>query len=405
MINNLALICYHTCPLNPPGEGKSGAMNLYVSEIASSLSKMGIHIDIFTRAHPGHDHIEHLNKAVRIIHLDDESVETDPNDLINNAPIFKNKLRHFIEFNGTPYQIFHSHYWLSAFITEQLSVELNVPHVTTFHTLAKLKMQSGLGTQESQTRISTEQQIIQDTTKIIAFSRNEKDAIVNLYGGNPEKIATLPCGVDLSLFKPNDIGLARRKLGLENNNVLLSVGRLESLKGIDLLLRASAYINSPKPLKVLIAGGDSETSYRNQYLASLVEKLNLNEIVDFIGQVDHQDLPQYYNAADVCVVPSLYESFGLVALESMACGTPVIASRVGGLPTIIKHGSTGYLKSWRCPETFAASIEMIVKNPNLQQTMGLKARSRAETMSWYHLANNMVSIYDSMAHNKHYARI
>ena len=396
MIERIAFICYHTCPLNSPGEGKSGGMNVYVSALAEVLNTIGLAIDIFTRSHDCHNHIEHLNSSTRVIHLEDDSEEQEPSALISSLPIFTKRLIEFIDSEETQYQMIHSHYWLSASIGSELSTYINIPHVTTFHTLAKLKMQSGIGSAEPLERVESEEILIKNSQHIIAFSQNEKDAIVNFYGGDPDNITTLPCGVDLSTFRPMDQQESLKRLGLTDHNVILCVGRLESLKGIDLLINSTSHINSPKPLKVLIAGGDSDIKYRKHYLQSLIETLQLSNVVRFEGRIAHDLLPLYYNAADVCVVPSQYESFGLVALEAMACGTPVVASRVGGLPTIIQHGSTGYLKSWRCPETFANSVEMIIKNPLLQTTMGVKARERAESMSWSSLADNIFNVYNDM---------
>ncbi len=401
MIDKVAFICYHTCPLNAPGEGKSGGMNVYVSALAQALNSTGIQIDIFTRCHSDHDQIEHLNSSTRVIHLDDGSIETDPVKLVDSTDIFKDRLTRFIGSENSNYELIHSHYWLSASIGHQVSQLIKSPHVTTFHTLAKLKMQSGIGSSEPYERIRSEEALIRDSQHIIAFSQNEKDAIVNFYGGNPNNVTTLPCGVDLSTFKPMSQQESLKQLGLSDHNVILCVGRLESLKGIDLLINSTFHISAPKPLKVLIAGGDSDVKYRKYYLQSLIDTLDLSKVVRFEGRIAHELLPLYYNAADVCVVPSQYESFGLVALEAMACGTPVIASRVGGLPTIVQHGRTGYLKSWRCPETFANSVEMIIKNPLLQTTMGENARRRAESMSWSKLADNILKIYHGMVETDH----
>ena len=396
MIQRVAFICYHTCPLNAPGEGKSGGMNVYVSALAQALNTIGLEIDIFTRSHSVHNHIEELNSSTRVIHLADGSSEQKPSALISSAPEFTKQLLGYIDSHQAKYQIVHSHYWLSSSIGHEIAKHLDVAHITTFHTLAKLKMQSGMGSTEPIERIQAEESLIQSSQHIIAFSQNEKDAIVNFYGGNPDDVTTLPCGVDLAKFKPMDQKESLKQLGLTDHNVILCVGRLESLKGIDLLINSTPHINSPKPLKVLIAGGDSDIKYRTQHLDSLIDTLQLSNVVRFEGRIAHELLPLYYNAADVCVVPSQYESFGLVALEAMACGTPVIAARVGGLPTIIKHGSTGYLKSWRCPETFANSVEMIMQNPNLQTTMGAKARERAKSMSWSSLADNIYKVYNDM---------
>ncbi|HIN05683.1 MAG TPA: glycosyltransferase [Dehalococcoidia bacterium] len=219
---------------------------------------------------------------------------------------------------------------------------------------------------------------------------------MRLYGADARRISLAPCGVDLSLFRPLDQQQVRKRLGLNGEKVFLYVGRLEPLKGMELLLHTAAQMDSCDEMRVLVVGGDANGGQEVDRLKSLAKKLNVEDMFDFVGRVDQEDLPLYYNAADVCVVPSYYESFGLAALESMACGTPVVAARVGGLSTIVQHGRTGFLKSWRCPEAFANSLEMIISSDRLKQSMGLAARRRAEGMGWDQVASDIRSLYESL---------
>jgi D-inositol-3-phosphate glycosyltransferase len=168
---------------------------------------------------------------------------------------------------------------------------------------------------------------------------------------------------------------------------------VEPIKGLDLLVETAAQMDSEEGVRMMVVGADVNGDREMDRVKQLAKERDLEDKIDFVGQVDHDDLPLYYNAADVCVVPSYYESFGLVALESMACGTPVVATRVGGLSTIIHHGRTGYLKSWRCPEAFANSVEMIISSDGLQQSMGEAARKRAEGMGWDNVASMMWDEY------------
>ena len=233
--------------------------------------------------------------------------------------------------------------------------------------------------------------------RIIAFSPHERDAMVRLYGADARRVSLVPCGVDLAMFKPWDQQEARQRLGLNGDKVLLYVGRIESLKGLDLLLHTAAHLDTCEKVKVLVVGGDDGKQQEIERLRGLARELNVDDVFDFVGRVDQDQLPLYYSAADVCVVPSYYESFGLAALESMACGTPVVASRVGGLSTIVQHGRTGYLKSWRCPESFANSLEMIMSNRGLQDSMGLAARRRAEGMGWDQVAGQITGLSETIA--------
>jgi glycosyltransferase involved in cell wall biosynthesis len=246
-------------------------------------------------------------------------------------------------------------------------------------------------------RKEVERELMASAHRIIAFSPHERDAMVRLYGADAERIQLVPGGVDLSLFRPLDRQEARARLGLNGGKVLLCVSRVEPLKGLELLVHTATQLETCQEVRVVVVGGDASKGREIDRLRQLARDLKVDGVFDFVGRVDHQDLPLYYNAADVCVVPSYYESFGFAALESMACGTPVVASRVGGLSTIIQHGRTGYLKSWRCPEAFATSLEMIMSSERLQWSMGRAARRRAEGMGWDKVAARIVQVYDSQA--------
>jgi D-inositol-3-phosphate glycosyltransferase len=270
---------------------------------------------------------------------------------------------------------------------------MGVPHLVTFHTLGLIKMQSRAGEVEQPERPVVEAEVMASADRIIAFSPHERDAMACLYGADVAKVSLVPCGVDLSVFRPLDQKMVRDRLGLNGEKILLYVGRVEPLKGLDLLVETAAQMDSEDGVRVIVVGADVNGDREMDRVKLLAKERDLEGQIDFVGQVDHKELPLYYNAADVCVVPSYYESFGLVALESMACGTPVVATRVGGLSTIIHHGRTGYLKPWRCPDAFANSVEMIISNDGLQQSMGEAARKRAEGMGWDNVAAMMWEEY------------
>ena len=378
-----AFITLHACPLAAPGRGKSGGMNVYVRQVASALGELGMKIDIFTREHSDvANRVETIGSNVRVIHINVGEPDAHLDELYDLLPDFLEQLNKFREEEGLEYDVVHSHYWLSSWVGRELSQELAIPHVVTFHTLSLIKMQSRAGEEEQSERSVIETKVIATADRIIAFSPHERDAMARLYAADANKITLVPCGVDLEVFRPLNQKAVRSSLGLNGEKILLYVGRVEPIKGLDLLVETAAQMDSEDGVRMIVVGADVNGDREMDRVRQLAREKDLEDKIDFVGQVDHDDLPLYYNAADVCVVPSYYESFGLVALESMACGTPVVATRVGGLSTIIHHGRTGYLKSWRCPEAFANSVEMIISSNGLQQSMGEAARKRAEGMGW-----------------------
>ena len=393
-VERAAFITLHACPLAAPGQGKSGGMNVYVRQLAAALGEMGMKIDIFTREHLDVvNRVETIGPNVRVIHLKAGEPDAHLGDLYALLPDFLERLNDFREEEGLEYDVVHSHYWLSAWVGRELSQAINVPHVVTFHTLSLIKMQSRAGEIEQTERPFVEAEVMATADRIIAFSPHERDSMARLYGADACKVSLVPCGVDLEVFRPLDQKSVRSRLGLNGEKILLYVGRVEPIKGLDLLVETAAQMDSTEGVRMMVVGADVNGDREMHRVKQLAKERDLEDKIDFVGQVDHDDLPLYYNAADVCVVPSYYESFGLVALESMACGTPVVATRVGGLSTIIHHGRTGYLKSWRCPEAFANSVEMIISSDGLQQSMGEAARKRAEGMGWDNVASLMWDEY------------
>jgi len=393
-VQRAAFITLHACPLAAPGQGKSGGMNVYVRQLASALGNMGMEIDIFTREHPDVvNRIETIGPNVRVIHIAAGDTEAHVGELYAHLPAFLKQLNAFREEEGLEYDVVHSHYWLSSWVGRELSQAMGVPHLVTFHTLGLIKMQSRAGEIEQSERPVVEAEVMASADRIIAFSPHERDAMARLYGADGAKVSLVPCGVDLSVFRPLDQKAVRDRLGLNGEKILLYVGRVEPLKGLDLLVETAAQMDSEDGVRVIVVGADVNGDREMDRVKLLAKERDLEGQIDFVGQVDHKELPLYYNAADVCVVPSYYESFGLVALESMACGTPVVATRVGGLSTIIQHGRTGYLKPWRCPDAFANSVEMIISSDGLQQSMGTAARKHAEGMGWDTVASMMWDEY------------
>ena len=393
----IAFISFHASPLAAPGQGKSGGMNVYVRQLARALGQAGVAVDVFTReTRPAGNPVENLSDQVRVVHLPAGDPETPLEDLYGSLPQFRQGMLAFQERQGLDYQLVHSHYWLSGWAGRAFSQALSIPHIVTFHTLSRIKMQSRAGEREPLQRQQVEAELLADADGIIAFSPHERDAMARLYGADASRIHLIPCGVDLSAFRPLDREESRQRLGLNGDKVLLYVGRIESLKGVELLVHTVAQLDTCEPVRALVVGDDNGQDNELARIRRLAETLQVEDAFDFVGRVPQEELPVYYSAADVCVVPSFYESFGLAALEAMACGTPVVASRVGGISTVVQHGRTGYLKSWRCPEAFANSLEMLISSKSLQHSMGQAARRRAEDLSWEKIAGRIAAVYQAL---------
>ena len=393
----LALLSFHGCPVARLGEKDTGGMNVYVLQIAKEFARQGNKVDVFTRCHDPRDpQIVDLGDGARVIHLKAGPLSETKEALYQYIPEFLNNLLAFQRSEETQYDLIHSHYWLSGRVGIALSKNWKVPHVTTFHTLAKTKLQARAGESESDLRISVERRVMNSADAIIVSTDQERDDLARLYQTSPHKVRVIPAGVDLGLFQPLDKTRARKELGLSEKKVILYVGRIEPLKGLDILLNAVAILEDRSDTRLLIVGGKPGLDKELDRLKSLSAQLGIEDMVTFMGTLSQTELPEYYSAADVFVLPSYSESFGLVALEAMACGTPVVVSRVGGLKSFVKNGETGYLIPWRCPEPFAQQIDVLLTNPPLREMMGKAAAAKARQMSWGGVANSMLDFYSSL---------
>lgn len=390
----IALISVHGCPLAQPGSRDTGGMNVYLREVGRELGRMGVEVDIFTRSHPREEPPRReLGPGVRLIHLAAGEPLTAKEDLYLHLPEFALNLQRFQEREGHHYHLIHSHYWLSGWVGNILKNRWKVPHVITFHTLGEMKTRSGAGGQESQLRLETERQEIAQADLIVANSRREKEDLLRFYGVSPSRVEVVPCGVNADLFHPLNKEQARRTLGLAEPKILLYVGRLDPLKGIDLLLQAAALLEDNQDLRVIIVGGDEQDEKERLRLRLLAQGLGLGDRVTFLGSVTQERLNLLYNAASACVMPSYYESFGMVALEALACGTPVVATRVGALPVAIRDGETGFLLPWHCPEPFAEKLDLLLTSKTLQHGFRQAARASVMGFRWSLVAGRMLTIY------------
>ncbi len=397
-LQRIAIISVHGCPVARLGERDTGGMNVYVLQTAKELGRRGIQVDVYTRAHdPRDEQVTELGPNARVIHLKAGPYRAGKGSLSRYLPLFIARLLEYQKAQGLSYQLVHSHYWLSGLVGCDLAQRWGIPLVSNFHTLAELKLQARVGEHEPLERLSGEQKVAETADVVVALTHHEQEALQRLYPDASGRVATIPGGVDAELFQPMDSAAAKAQFGLVGKRVILFVGRVEPLKGVDLLLRAVAQLDERQDLQVLIVGGRPEEDREIARLRALATELQIAPQVQFLGTVRHEELPAYYNAAEVCVLPSYYESFGLAALEAQACGVPVIASRVGGLPTVVHDNETGYLIPWRCPEPFSEHLEVLLRNEQLRQSLGRAARQHAVALSWKAVVDQLEELYCSLA--------
>jgi D-inositol-3-phosphate glycosyltransferase len=397
MSYSIAMLSVHTSPLDMPGRTKdAGGMNVYIQQLARELGKSHINVDIFTRrVNESTPQIVHLSPRVRVIHIDAGPAQfIHKDELYNYLPDFAQHIDDFRLSSSKHYDVLHSHYWLSGVAAMQLAQRWHIPHITMFHTLAHLKQLANPDTQESPLRLEMERRLIQQVDRIIAATTEERAQIIRHCGATSSQVQVIPCGVDLQLFTPRDRKKAREQLGWKQDSpVLLFAGRLDPFKGPDLLLRAAALMK--EKAQVVIVGGNMTEDQEVQQLRQLAANLRIAKRVHFLGARPQQELPTLYSAADVTVIPSCHESFGLAAVESLACGTPVVATRAGGLTTIIRNGETGYLVP-RSPGFFAERLDALLQQPALLEKMRQAARPSTLQYSWKHVAELVRETYEGV---------
>ena len=388
----IAMLSVHSCPVGKIGSRDTGGMSIYIRELARELGARGHLVDIYTRAHdPIDDQILELSENVRVIHLQVGDVEyMDKLVLYAYLANMACSMENFRKNNGLQYDVLHSHYWLSSWLGRYIQVWWNTPHVTMFHTLGAVKNSIGIGEDEPDLRIVTERELVRDCDLVIAATEQEKRDLIRYYGASSQKTSVVPCGVNMNLFQRMDRELARRHLGLNGDSIVLFVGRVDPLKGIDRLITALPRLDTGHNVKLLVVGGEEGQS---EELRSLSHMLKIEDAITFVGSVPQDDLPTYYSAADVCVMPSFYESFGLVALESLACGTPVVATRVGIMESVICHGQNGYLVNSNTPVHLADSIAAALSRADAHAKSADSIRASVSRFDWSNIADAILAKY------------
>ncbi len=385
----VAVLSVHTCPLAVLGGKETGGMNVYVRELARELARMRVQADVFTRSqNPSIPRVSTLGDGVRVVHL-----PAGP-----EAPMAREKVYdHLDEFvdgveafrigRGVEYDLIHAHYWLSGAVGLSLRERWGVPLVQMFHTLGRLKNDATRNgaDREPELRLAEEARIVGAADRIVAATAVERAHLVSHYGADPARIAVIPCGVDTELFAPGDQPAARAALGLDDRPRLLYVGRLAPIKGLETLLDSMARLRAAgSRAQLCIVGGDVDENLDGHEgeLRARLRRLDLRDSVTFVGAQPQERLRTWYVAADATVLPSYYESFGMVALEAMACGSPVVASRVGGLQTTVRDRVTGLLVPDHDPAALADTLARVLDDADLRWRLGREGVRWAAQHRW-----------------------
>ena len=410
-LRRLAVISTHTSPLARPGTTKAGGMNVYVAELAQQLAARERIVDIYTRRdRPALPEVLPLAPGAQVVHVDvGPPTPLPPIEVAAHIDAFTERADQIARRRGWSYELLHSHYWVSGLSGISLAQRWGCPHAAMFHTLGEIKNrhyrapEPSAGRAEPAIRIAAEHHVASCSDLLIPWTAHERDFLIDFYRADPARIRIVPGGVDLERFRPGDRAEARAvvrrelpQLRIGDQPAILFVGRLEQLKGVDLLIEALALIDAdPQPV-LWIVGGDQRDHTERARLRAIAEAAGVAERVFMQDAAPREVLPALHRAADVCAVPSAYESFGLVAVEAMACGTPVVASSVGGLLTTVADGRSGYLAPQRTAAAFAQSLSKVLRAPDRGAAMGLRAAASVQRYAWPAVAERMLELYESL---------
>jgi D-inositol-3-phosphate glycosyltransferase len=408
----IAMISFHTCPLATLGGKDTGGMNVYVRDLTRELGRRGVGVDVFTRSQDEHvPHVLHdLGYGNRIVHVPaGPETPVSKEGLAAYLPKFVEGIKKFAEKKEVEFNLIHAHYWLSGLAALELQKEWRTPIIQMFHTLAKMKSRVARTPEEnaSHLRLESEQRLLREADSIVAATQAELAQLQWLYGAEPGRISVISPGVDTSRFYPIPKDEALEFIGSPARScMLLYVGRIEPLKGIDTLIEAMAILKRKgfldmHPLCLAIIGGDphasrEQMSLEMERLKQLRQSLGIGDLVTFLGRRDQDTLQYYYSAAEIVVVPSHYESFGMVALEAMACGTPVVASETGGLAFLVRDGETGFHVPAADAEALAERLASLVEDEELRRKLANQAAEYARGFSWSIIADQILELYAAL---------
>jgi len=396
-VQRVAVFSMHTSPLAQPGAGDGGGMNVYVRALASALARAGVARDVYTRSEdPAQLPVVDVEPGFRVVHVEAGPPRPVPRfDLPGLVEAFIDATTVLLD-AGPPVDVLHGNYWLSGAVAHQLKHRRDIPMVATFHTLARVKAEAGVDDDPEQ-RARVEHDVINCSDLMLASTEAEQEQLVTHYGAVAERVEIVPPGVDHSVFFPEDATLAKKRLGLEGKRTLLFAGRIQPLKNVGLAVRCLAELHDPEAILLVVGGPSGPDGHEELARAhELAHELDVAANVRFVPPQPHTRLADFYRAADVCIVPSRAESFGLVALEAAACGTPVVAASVGGLRSLVDDGATGFLVDGRDPAAYAAPVAMLLDDPALAAEFGASASARSRRYSWSITAARLRRLYGDL---------
>jgi D-inositol-3-phosphate glycosyltransferase len=399
----IATLMVHTSPLDQPGAGDAGGMNIYVVESAERMAAMGVSVDIFTRRHnPDLPDIVELSPNVRVRHLNIGACSATKEELPALIPHLSDAFSEVLE--GEKYDVIHSHYWISGKVAMPVAKKFGIPLAHTMHTMARVKnMNLAEGERpEPMIRVQGETQVVAAANALIANTDAEAASLVSLYEACPDNVSVVSPGVDLYTFTAGSgRKAAREAVGLpQDAHILAFVGRIQPHKGPEVLIRAVAEMLNhsphlrPKLITIIMGGASGSGLGEVERLKDLVSWLNISDVVRFENPVPRAQIPQWYRAADLVCVPSYSESFGLVALEAQACGTPVVATAVGGLRTAVADGISGVLVDGHDPRAWSSVLARLIQEPQRRVLLSMGAIEHASHFGWDATARGTLDIYD-----------
>ncbi|MBT8370709.1 MAG: glycosyltransferase [Deltaproteobacteria bacterium] len=391
---SIAMLSIHSNPIGELGSRDTGGMSVYIRELARQLGRRGHRIDIYTRLqNGGYQPVVDLYENVRLIHL---GISNNGNlsklALYSYLSDFFQSLEAFRTNEKIEYDLIHSHYWLSGCLGNWAQDYWDRPHIAMLHTLGVEKNRTGVGLREPKLRIAAEKELVKSCHRILAPTDREKNSLIRYYQVPERKIGVVPCGVNLDLFQPKEKRAARKRLGFDPDDImLLYVGRLEPLKGLDRLLEAMTHLQNNSRLRLVIVGGDGDRAPQTQYLRKMAIELGVDGKVMFAGRIKQKRLPSYYSAADILIISSHYESFGLVGLEALACGRPVVSTPVGAMEKLIEKTQAGLVVEKDSAESLAKGIQSIITDFSVPSSDAIH-KSVLE-YSWSNVADAILKEY------------
>ncbi len=407
MISAVAYIAMHTSPLNQPGVGDAGGMNVYLDRLSRTMADKAVDITVFTRrVDADTPTVTEVRDRYRVVQIEAGPVARIPIPAMRiHAGEFATRVEHWVRSQEISLDIVHSHYWLSGRCGVRLKDSLGIPLANSFHTLGKVKdaARTQRETPSSADRLLTEQEVIARSDCVIASTPYEFDDLLEHYGASPERLCVSPPGVDHDVFFPGDTSQAKQRLGFDEDQVVLFVGRVQAHKGTDVAVQTLSHLidrdaeRATATVLHIIGGasgrdGDEELSRCRRTIASK----GLTDRVTFFDPMPHDDLADHYRAADVVIVPSRSESFGLVAAEAQACGTPVVAANTGGLPYVINASESGLLVDHHDPRAFATAVAAILDNPSFATRLSGGGVAFSARFSWDATAVRLLELYEGL---------